>query len=93
MTLVGGLVPSLQTYAKLQLPAVATVLVGKALIEGLQGNTTAALDVVLVPGARPPLIAYFVMTLLTNLCTTRKYPNHRAMLVVRHTANSSVLPA
>ncbi|KAL1943761.1 hypothetical protein VTO73DRAFT_4206 [Trametes versicolor] len=46
---------------------VTTALVGKAL---LQNAPTTYSDVVYIPGARSPLIAYFLMTILTNLGTT-----------------------
>lgn len=46
---------------------VTTGLVGHAL---LQGGPTTYSKVIYVPGARSPLIAYFLMTILTNLGTT-----------------------
>lgn len=59
--------------------AVATGLVGNAVLRG----GPATLDIVFVPEGRPPLIAYFVMTLLTNIGTTREYYtfSERAKLV------------
>ncbi|KAL1943760.1 hypothetical protein VTO73DRAFT_4205 [Trametes versicolor] len=46
---------------------VTTAVFGRALLQG--GQTTAS-DVIYIPGARAALIAYFLMTLLTNFGTT-----------------------
>ncbi|EIW52802.1 uncharacterized protein TRAVEDRAFT_53241 [Trametes versicolor FP-101664 SS1] len=48
--------------------AVTTGLVGHALLHS--GGPTTYSKVIYVPGARSPLIAYFLMTILTNLGTT-----------------------
>ncbi len=66
---VGALTPRVMSLSESSHYAVATGLVGKALLRG----GPATLDIVFVPGGRPPLTAYFVMTLLTNLGTTREY--------------------